>query len=145
MGKSDSIKSSSEIVYAALVLIVQLCSNIVSGNICVNDLIKCQKNTQQLQALYNAANSRNTPSFDKVKHGMDLCSKQFDYIMECREAMKVVVKHCSKISEGTYVHKICIPIAYKYICTSMCICNSCNMGMSDLPDMYAEGMTYHIA
>ena len=107
MGNADNVKDSSEIVYAALILVVQLCRNLMSGKICMYDLEKCQRNPQQLQALCNAANSGNIslcPSFDQVKGAMDLCSKKFDYVLECKELMKVVVKHCSKISEGTFVH-----------------------------------------
>ena len=110
VGKADNIKDSSEIVYAALVLVVQLCRNISIGKICMNDLEKCQRSTLQLQALCNAANSGNVshcPSFDQVKNAMDLCSKKFAYVVEYSDAVKVVVKYCNKISKGTYVN-LCI-------------------------------------
>ena len=104
VGKVDNIKDSSEIVHAALALVVQLCRNIVSEKICMNDLEKCRRSALQLPALCDAANSGNVslcPSFDQVKNAMELCSKKFTYVMKYRQTMEVVVKHCSKISKGT--------------------------------------------
>ena len=129
MGKADNTKNSSEIIYAALVFVIQLCRNIMDGKICMNDLEKCQGSTQQLQALCNAANSGNKPlcsSFDQIKNAMDLCSRKFAYVVECKKAVEVVVKHCSKISEGIYM---CIEIyalhSYDiYVHVYMCMCTS---------------------
>ena len=106
MEKVDNVKDSSEIVYAAMVLVIQLCWNIMSGKICMNDLEKCQRSPLQLQALCKAVNSGNEhlcPSFDQVKSAIDLCSKLYVHAVECKGLVEVVVKHCSKISEGMYV------------------------------------------
>ena len=91
------IKNISEIVYSALVVINQLCRNILSAKICMYDLEKCQRNVEQLQALCNAANS---PNSNRVKSAMDLCSEKFGYVEKFSKMIEAVVKHCSKISKG---------------------------------------------
>ena len=98
------IKDTSEVVYSALVVIIQLCKNILSAKICMYDLEQCNKNVEQLQALCDAANSGNTPlcpSSDRVKSGMDLCAEKFGYVEKFSKKMEVLVKHCNKISKGT--------------------------------------------
>ena len=98
------IKNTSEIVYSALVVIIQLCRNILSAKICMYDLEKCYKNVEQLQALCHAANSGNAPLcpyYNHVKSGMDLCSEKFGYVEKFSKMMEVVVIHCNKISKGT--------------------------------------------
>ena len=106
MAKADDVRRTSEIVYSALVVIIQLCTNIVNAKICMDSLTKYCKSTQQLQALCNATNSGTVllcPKFDYVKSSMDLCFKRFDYVLKCKDMMEVVVKHCSKISKGMYI------------------------------------------
>ena len=107
--KADDIRSTSEIVYSALVVIIQFCTSILISKICVDDLRKYCRSTKQLWALCNAVNSGTAlscPKFDYVKSSMDLCFKKFDYVLKCKEMMEVVVKHCSEISKGTYLRKL---------------------------------------
>ena len=104
--RADDIRSTSEIVYSALLVIMQFCTNIMNAKVCMNDLIKYRRSTEQLQALCTAANSGNAPlcpGFDHVKSSMESCFKKFDYVVKYKEIMKVMVKHCSKISKGMHV------------------------------------------
>ena len=97
------IKNTSEIVYSALLVIIQLCRNILSAKICMYDLEKCHKNVEQLLALCNAANSGNSPlcpTYNRVRSGMDLCAEKFGYVEKFSKKMEVLVKHCDKISKG---------------------------------------------
>ena len=108
------IKNKSEIVFSALIVIIQLCNKIISAKICMYDLEKCLVNVEQLQALCNAANSGSTherlcPKSNDVKSAMELCSKKFDYVEKFSKMIEVVVKYCDKISKGT-------------VCLCMCVC-----------------------
>ena len=105
------IKNTSEIVYSALVVIIQLCKNILNAKICMYDLEKCRRNVEQLQALCNAANSGNSPlcpNSNHVKSAMDLCFEKFGYVEKFSEMMEVVVKYCNMISKGTV--SVCVHI-----------------------------------
>ena len=100
------IRNISEIVYSALVVLIQFCNSVISAKVCMNDLVKCSKSVEKLEALCNAANSGNAPlchSFKDVKSAMDLCFRKFDFVMQYTKMMEVVVKHCSKASEGMHL------------------------------------------
>ena len=105
---ADDISSTSKVVaYSALEIIIQSCNNIISAKICMNDLFICREYTKSLEALCNAANSGNIkfcPKFDDVSIAMDTCIKKFEYAELCSRRMKVVVKYCSTISEGTQIN-----------------------------------------
>lgn len=104
--QKEDIKNESEIVYSALDIITQLCNNIINAKICLNDLSKCFRNADTLQALCIAANSGSIsfcPHFNQIKSAMELCFKMFDYVEKCNKMMAVVVKYCNKISKGTQV------------------------------------------
>lgn len=125
----EDIKPISEVVYSALVVTIQLCNNIISAKVTMSDLTEIGlKYTNQLRALCTAANSGNVllcPSFDEVTSAMELCVKKFNYAEECSKRMEVVVKHCSKISEGTkfiYTHIYIYPCVYIYLHNAATCC-----------------------
>ena len=106
MVRADDVRSTSEVVYSALIVIMQFCNNIMNAKICKNDLTRYRRSTEQLQALCIGANSGSVPlcpRFDHIKNSMDLCSKKFDYVVKYKEMIEVVVKHCSKICKGMHV------------------------------------------
>ena len=123
MERPDDMRNTSEIVHSVLILIVQLCENIIKANICMNDLMKCLSGTgpSPLQALCLAANSGRAPLCQKFYHvnsAMDLCSKKFDFVQQFNIKLEVVVKHCSKISEGTLFGIYCLCM---HVCTMIVI------------------------
>jgi len=130
--KVEDIKTTSEIVYSALVFINQLCSNIIIAKVTMNDLMVYHTYAETLRALCNAANSGETflcPNFDCVTSAMDLCSKKFDYVKLCTKKMEVVIKYCSKISIGMYIctcmymHIFVFVQCFKYVlCSGYLFC-----------------------
>ena len=105
MDHTDDVKNTSEIVHSALTLIIELCQSIMNANICMNDLIKYQSGIKSspLQDLCFAVNSGKVclcPKFSDVDSAMALCAKKFDFVQEYNKKIEVVVKHCSKISQG---------------------------------------------
>ena len=118
MERPDDMRNTSEIVHSALILIVQLCENIIKANICMNDLMKCLRGTEPspLQTLCLAANSGKAslcPKFYQVNSAMELCCKKFDFVQQFYKKLEVVVKYCSKISKGTL---------FDVYCLCMCVC-----------------------
>jgi len=105
--KEDDIKRSSIIVYSALVVFRQLCSNIISGNITMSKVSVYQKDhMEQFKAFCDAANQSRKkfcPSYQEIVDAVTLCGTKFSYVAQCCEKLAVVVDCCRSISTSKYI------------------------------------------
>ena len=101
---SSMEEHSNEIVSSALHVIRQLCDNIISGNITMQELtVYHNHHMKHLEAICLAANSGIQPLchlYPDVSTGVSLCFQMFRYVMDCCQKLEIVVKYCTPISSG---------------------------------------------
>ena len=99
----DDFKEACEIVHAALLELTKLYNDIKKATVTGKEIENYRRQSDRLQALYEAANIGSTPlapQFNQVTNALEDCVKKLAAVKQYRSNLLAVADYCKHISKG---------------------------------------------